>query len=191
MNTGKSIRSLKNLFKKYGKYDYTEPISLESHMVQSAMWARGKKYNKHVQLGCLLHDVGHMVALQNELPQMMTKGVSYGGKNHDKVGSDYLRGLNIDEDVCKMVENHVNAKRYMVSKYKVYYNLLSTASKISLDDHQGGKMSEYEMYKFETDPLNPAYLALRMSEEQSKIPNMKIGSVNGWIDTLILFNKSD
>ena len=50
-----------------------------------------------------------------------------------------------------MVENQVNAKKYLVSKYDDYYNKLSKASKIILE-YQGGKMTAEEMEIFEKDP---------------------------------------
>ena len=67
---------------------------------------------------------------------------------HGKVAGDYLRKLGMYEKVCILVENHVTAKRYLVSKNDDYYEKLSDASKKTLE-YQGGRMSSKEMRIFE------------------------------------------
>lgn len=49
--------------------------------------------------------------------------------------------------MTEIVKNHVNAKRYLVTKNPEYYDKLSEASKGTLV-HQGGKMNEEEFNKF-------------------------------------------
>ena len=51
---------------------------------------------------------------------------SYPQNNETK---NYLRNLGMDERVCNLVENHIYAKRYLVTTDKLYYNCLSSASK--------------------------------------------------------------
>ena len=54
----------------------------------------------------------------------------------------------MSENICRLVEYHVLAKKYLVSKYDDYYNKLSDASKQTLE-YQGGKMTLLEMKQFE------------------------------------------
>lgn len=47
---------------------------------------------------------------------MIVNNINYGPQNHEKLGADFLRNLNVPESICCIVEGHVQAKRYLVSK---------------------------------------------------------------------------
>ena len=59
---------------------------------------------------------------------------------------NYLKNINMNEKVCKLVNGHVNAKKYLVTTNNEYYNKLSHASKKTLE-YQGGKMTKKEVSK--------------------------------------------
>ena len=52
---------------------------------------------------------------------------------HGKIAGNYLRKLGMNEKICILVENHVKAKKYLVSKNEQYYDKLSDASKKTLE----------------------------------------------------------
>ncbi|MFN7495238.1 MAG: phosphohydrolase, partial [Cyclobacteriaceae bacterium] len=91
----------------------------------------------------------------------------FGVKSHEKIGADYLREKGFSERIAKLVENHVEAKRYLTFRYPEYYNNLSEASKRTLE-YQGGKMTAEEADVFEQDSLFEASIQLRKWDELAK-----------------------
>lgn len=137
------MEAIINLYKLHGDSEYFgEVVSKTTHMIQTAVAAQNNNEPDYLVLACLLHDIGHFLEPDN----MNGLGVI----EHGKVGADFLRSLKMNEKVCCLVENHVLAKKYLVSKYDDYYNKLSDASKQTLE-FQGGKMTSDEMKLFEND----------------------------------------
>lgn len=56
----------------------------------------------------------------------------FGVKRHEQLGADFLRSLGFSEKIAQLVENHVQAKRYLTFRYPDYYTKLSEASKQTL-----------------------------------------------------------
>lgn len=73
-------------------------------------------------LGALFHDIGHLVGLDKGLDRMVTGGVDLGAKDHETVGEEFLKELGFPSPITDFVKGHVQAKRYLVSKNKEYYN---------------------------------------------------------------------
>lgn len=100
------------------------------HMVLTAMLAEKEQTGEECILAALFHDIGHLLGTKAHLQQME----DWGTTDHDIVGADYLRSHGFPEKVCKLVLNHVLAKRYLASKTKdpdhKYYNALSKASQV-------------------------------------------------------------
>jgi predicted HD phosphohydrolase len=67
----------------------------------------------------------------------------YGLIRHEKVGADFLRSKGFSEQVSRLVESHVPAKRYLTFADPDYYNQLSRASKETLE-FQSGRMTASE-----------------------------------------------
>lgn len=108
-----------DLYRKHGDNDYIgEPVSQTEHMIQCAMLAEKENFSNGVILGALFHDIGHLLGLENNSPQMET----FGTQNHEKIGEKFLADLGFPETVTKMVGGHVEAKRYLVYKYEDFYN---------------------------------------------------------------------
>ena len=157
-----------NLLKKYGDNGYIgEDVTQLQHAFQCAMFAEDDSDvdNKNdFILGCLFHDIGHLLCYDNpEMEKMSDLGVM----NHEKVGADYLRSLGYNENVCELVENHINTKRYLISTDPNYYNNLSEASKQTFE-YQGGKLSNEEINSFKQNKLFKYHLKLRTYDDQAK-----------------------
>jgi predicted HD phosphohydrolase len=97
----------------------------------------------------------------------------FGTKSHEKIGADYLRQKGFPERIARLVENHVQAKRYLTFISPDYYNKLSDASKKTLE-FQGGRMNRQEADNFEKDPLFDLSIRMRHWDEKAKEINMPL-----------------
>lgn len=153
-----------SLYRQFGNADYIgEPVSQLEHMSQSAVLAQTEGYDDEVVLAAFFHDIGHICVLYSAENDMG----GYGVKSHERIGADYLRSKGFPERVAKLVENHVQAKRYLTFKEPAYYGALSEASKQTLM-HQGGVMTAAEAKAFEEDPLFATSIRMRYWDEQAK-----------------------
>ena len=118
IETEKVIDEIFALYEKFGKEDYIgEPVSLIEHMSQSAQLAMDAGYDDEVVLAAFFHDIGHICVLRNSENTMGKFGV----KSHEKIGADYLREKGFSEKIAMLVENHVQAKRYLTFKNQNYF----------------------------------------------------------------------
>jgi len=166
----KNIEDIFNLYDRFGSADYIgEPVSQIEHMSQSAALAIREGYDDEVVLAAFFHDIGHLCVATHDSNSMG----GYGVKRHEQIGADYLRAKGFSERVARLVENHVQAKRYLTYRHPEYYDALSEASKQTLV-HQGGKMTEAEALEFETDPLFEPSIRMRQWDELAKEINTPI-----------------
>jgi 2-amino-1-hydroxyethylphosphonate dioxygenase (glycine-forming) len=164
------IDEIFDLYARFGQADYIgEPVSQIEHMSQAAQLAMEAGCDNEVVLAAFFHDIGHICA-QSASNETMD---GYGVKSHEKIGADYLRSNGFPERIAKLVENHVQAKRYLTYKFPPYYENLSEASKKTLV-FQGGVMSKQEAETFESDPLFESSILLRKWDEEAKIENMPL-----------------
>jgi 2-amino-1-hydroxyethylphosphonate dioxygenase (glycine-forming) len=155
-----------------GQEDYFgEPVSQIEHAVQCAQLAEEEGYGEEVILAALLHDIGHICALpgEEEMPGL-------GIMRHEQVGAFYLRKCGFSEKICRLVEGHVQAKRYLTFRDTQYYQNLSEASRQTLKI-QGGRMDTEEAEAFETNFLFELMVKMRLWDEAGKdinkpLPNM-------------------
>jgi len=168
------VEEVFDLYTKFGNEDYIgEPVSQIEHMSQSAQLAIDEGFDDEVILAAFFHDIGH-ICVMNGAEESMG---GYGKKSHERIGADYLRSVGFPERVAKLVENHVQAKRYLTFKFPDYYNQLSEASKKTLE-YQGGVMSAAEANAFENDPLFDTSIRMRKWDELAKeihVPVMDLG----------------
>lgn len=163
-----------SLYKKYGNADYIgEPVSQLEHMCQSAQLAEEEEYPDEVILAAFFHDIGHLC--EHFMPVAYMGG--YGVVDHEKLGADFLRQKGFSERVCKLVQSHVEAKRYLTFKFPEYYDQLSEASRRTLE-FQGGVMSVEEALLFEEDPDAELILALRKWDEAAKLENIPLPNLD-------------
>jgi 2-amino-1-hydroxyethylphosphonate dioxygenase (glycine-forming) len=153
-----------DLYAKHGHEDYIgEPVSQMEHMSQSAQLAMQEGHDEEVILAAFFHDIGHICTTVTPGGSM----AGYGMKSHERIGADYLRSLGFPERIAKLVENHVQAKRYLTFKYPEYYEQLSEASRKTLE-FQGGVMTSEEALAFERDPLFETSIRMRKWDELAK-----------------------
>lgn len=158
------IEEVFGLYEKFGSADYIgEPVSQLEHMSQSAELAMKEGYDDEVILAAFFHDIGHICVL-NGVHESMD---GFGVKSHEKIGADFLRARGFGEKIAALVENHVQAKRYLTYRYPAYYKSLSEASKNTLL-FQGGVMSATEADDFQRHPHFEISILLRKWDELAK-----------------------
>ena len=156
-----------DLFEKFGDEDYDgEPVSQTSHMIQCAMEAMAEGEDEELVLGSFLHDIGHLLKHVESTEEMG----QYGVVNHEGIGAQYLKEKGFSKRVCAMVENHVNAKRYLVAVDETYQARLSEASLQTLE-WQGGPMHQSEILVFEQHPFFDDIIKVRLWDEKAKQPD--------------------
>src|ERR1700761_5407385 len=153
------------LYKGYGGNEYAgEKVSQLEHMVQAAQLAEEQGYDEEVILAAFLHDIGHI----SEAAKGENEMDGFGIKDHEELGAEFLREKGFSKKIARLVESHVEAKRYLTIKDPAYYAQLSEASKRTLE-FQGGPMTEEEAEAFEQYPLFDLIIQMRKWDEQAKI----------------------
>lgn len=169
-----TIEEIFSLYAKFGAADYIgEPVSQIEHMSQSAELAMREGYDDEVVLAAFFHDIGHICVLNADHQSMN----GYGVHRHEKIGADYLRAKGFGEKVAMLVENHVQAKRYLTYRYPAYFSALSEASKMTLE-FQGGRMSQEEADRFERHPFFEESILMRKWDELAKETGKAILDLN-------------
>ncbi len=179
-----TVNEVISLYKMHGNEDYIgEPVSQIEHMCQCAELAEAEGADEATILAAFFHDIGHLCEFA--FPKDGIKHMDrFGIVDHEKLGGKYLRSKGFSQDIAKMVASHVEAKRYLTFKYPEYYNLLSEASKNTLI-HQGGIMTKSEALAFESDPLADKFIALRCWDEQAKMINKPLPSLDKYKDMMV------
>jgi putative nucleotidyltransferase with HDIG domain len=153
----KTVENLFEMICNSGKADYIgENVTQLEHMCQAAEYAEEQGNDDEVILGALFHDIGHFCAEYDSEHDMD----GLGHIAHDKVGADYLRDRGFSEKIARLVESHVEAKRYLCAAKAGYHAKLSEASAKTLE-FQGGPMSEEEVSRFEADPYFKEIIKVR------------------------------
>lgn len=152
-----------DLLTRRGQEEYIgEPVSQIEHACQSAQMAESEGFDEEVVLAALLHDIGHLCALPNE-DEMPGLGIL----RHEQVGGNYLSKLGFSEKICRLVEGHVQAKRYLTFKNSEYFEQLSDSSRQTLA-YQGGRMDAEEAESFESNFLFELMIKMRKWDEAAK-----------------------
>ncbi len=154
-----------NYYVKHGGEEYAgEKVTQLEHMAQSAQLAEAQGYDEEVILAAFLHDIGHICEEghgDNEMGE-------FGIRDHEEIGAEFLQRKGFSKKIIRLVESHVEAKRYLTYKYPEYYDQLSEASKRTLE-FQGGRMSKDEAEAFEKYPLFDLIIKMRTWDEQAKV----------------------
>ncbi|MFT6517672.1 MAG: putative HD phosphohydrolase, partial [Candidatus Azotimanducaceae bacterium] len=148
-----------------------EPVSQLAHALQCAHFAGQQGASDVQQLAALCHDIGHIC--DPHAPRLLDQGVDLGARHHESLGAEYLIACGVDARVASLVENHVNAKRYLVATKPQYAAKLSPAS-VSTLALQGGPMTAGEALTFEAHPQFNAFLQLRAWDEAAKQAELKV-----------------
>lgn len=171
-----AVEKILNLYVKYGSSDYIgENITQIEHALQCAECAekdlRLMHYDNYVHdcviVAALLHDIGHLIGIENKEMEMKHLDQNLGIVGHEGVGSEYLRECGLPDLVCELVKYHVKAKRYLCSTRYEYYEKLSDASKNTME-LQGGLMTEEEMLEFNSSKHPDLKIYLREYDDLGK-----------------------
>jgi phosphonate degradation associated HDIG domain protein len=174
MSPQQAVAQVFGLYETRGGADYIgEPVSQLEHMWQAAALAEAAGADEEVVLAAFFHDLGHLCAPDVAADSM----AGFGAVNHEKLGADYLRARGFSERVARLVESHVQAKRYLTYKYPSYRRQLSEASLATLA-FQGGVMSAAEAAAFEQDPDADLILQLRRWDEEAKEADLPVGRLD-------------
>lgn len=170
INPSDTVKEIFSLYEKFGHADYIgEPVSQLEHMSQSAQLAMSEGFDDEVILAAFFHDIGHICVMNHSENSMD----GFGVRSHEKIGAGYLRTKGFPERVAKLVENHVQAKRYLTFKFPEYYQQLSEASRKTLE-FQGGIMTIAEAVFFENSPLFETSIRMRKWDELAKETNVRV-----------------
>ena len=141
----------------YGNEDVTQ---LE-HALQCAELAEINNFSKEIITAALLHDIGHLLYDREDPIHDGEDGY------HENIGADYLSSY-YGEEVTRPIRAHVSCKRYLSTVEDGYYDILSEASKISLQA-QGGPFTKEEAEAFIKKPFMKEAVELRSFDDQAKI----------------------
>ncbi|AGZ33088.1 HD domain-containing protein [Pseudomonas sp. SWI6] len=149
------------LYERHGSDDYIgEAITQLEHMSQAAQLAMAEGFDDEVVLAAFFHDIGHLCGGDASMG-------GYGVVSHERIGAEYLRRCGFSERMARLVQFHVEAKRYLTLRQPGYYQRLSEASRRTLE-YQGGVMSDSQADAFERDPLFDVSLRMREWDEKAK-----------------------
>jgi len=154
-----------DMYRNHGGAEYAgEKVTQLEHMVQAAQLAEMQGHDEEVILAAFLHDIGHICEAAHGDNEMD----GYGIKDHEEAGAEYLRHKGFSKKLIRLVQSHVEAKRYLTWKYPEYYDQLSEASKKTLG-FQGGRMSAVEATAYEKEPLFDLIIQMRRWDDDAKL----------------------
>jgi predicted HD phosphohydrolase len=181
----KNIEKILNLYIKWGSSDYIgEDITQIEHALQCAELAatdyRLNIYDDFIRncviVAALLHDIGHLVGLEEEeLEMRIDNGTSLGIVGHEGIGSAFLKDIGMPSLVCELVRGHVAAKRYLCTKRPGYWEKLSPASQETMK-LQGGMMSESELKQFKSGIMPELKIFIREYDDAGKKKDLNLSS---------------
>ena len=173
-----SVQEIFSLYRIYGAEDYIgEPVSQIEHMAQAAELAEAEGADRAVVLAAFFHDIGHLCEHIMDTKQMDRFGVV----DHEVLAGIYLREKGFSNRIAKLVESHVQAKRYLTCRQPAYFNKLSEASRHTLR-LQGGVMTEEEAIEFEQEPDHPLFVRLRIWDDEAKMINRPLPDLQRYRD---------
>jgi 2-amino-1-hydroxyethylphosphonate dioxygenase (glycine-forming) len=176
----KITNEIMGLYEGYGGNEYAgEKVTQLEHMAQAAQLAEEQGYDEEVILAAFLHDIGHISeAAKGDGITSAARGEmnGFGIVDHEALGADFLREKGFSKKIARLVESHVEAKRYLTVKDPSYYDQLSEASKKTLE-FQGGPMTPEEADAFEQYPLFQLIVQMRKWDEQAKVVGMPLPDI--------------
>lgn len=174
MNASVIANEIIELFQTQGGNEYAgEKLTQLEHMFQAAELAEQQGYDEEIILAAFLHDIGHICVSNAAVKQMN----EFGTMDHEEVGAAFLKERGFSKKLVRLVESHVEAKRYLTWKNPAYYDQLSEASKRTLE-FQGGRMESDEALAFEQHPLFKLIIQMRIWDEEAKMENQPVGDLD-------------
>lgn len=172
----KSIAEIRALFDARGNCLYSgESVTQLEHALQSAMLAERAGASIQLITACLLHDLGHMSNDLGETPTL--QGVD---DKHQYHGVSVLKGMFVDS-VLTPIRLHVDAKRYLCSVERAYWESLSADSKRSLE-LQGGAYSPEAAAAFIIQPFAQDAVNVRRWDDMAKLSDCKTPDLEHYLE---------
>lgn len=170
MQASHLLERIDDLFGRHGCLVYGdarhEPVTTLQHALQCAQLAEWAHAHMPLVGAALLHDIGHLLAADNDLPP--DDGVDDA---HELMAVPFL-SQGFGPELVDPVALHVAARRYLVFADRKYAASLSPASLHSLA-LQGGPMSGAEAAAFESQPHAMEAVRLRRWDDLAKVPGKK------------------
>jgi phosphonate degradation associated HDIG domain protein len=168
------------IFERFGAFGAEtylgEPVTLSEHMLQTAAAAERDGAGDDLVAAALLHDFGHLVAADDTAAD---RGID---TEHEELGWSFL-SAHFPPAVVEPVRMHVAAKRYLCAVEPGYLDVLSSASRLSLD-LQGGPMDAAEAAAFADSPFADAACSLRRYDDEAKDPRRETPPLEHYRDLL-------
>jgi phosphonate degradation associated HDIG domain protein len=166
-----SVDEVLALFERWGPQRYDEEVTQLEHALQTAALAQAAGADDALVAAALLHDVGHLLELADGA--FRAAGVDL---RHEARGSAYLAAL-FPPAVTAPIALHVPAKRYRCAIDPAYAPALSVGSTASLA-RQGGAMDADEVAAFAAMPGSDDAVALRGWDDQGKVLDLDVGTLD-------------
>lgn len=174
-----SVAEVVALFEQFGQDHYDEEISQLDHALQTAALAAADRAGDELVAAALLHDVGHLLELQEGGSFQGAQEVDHG---HEARGARWLAPL-FPPAVTNPIALHVAAKRYRCTIDPHYRAGLSAGSEASLV-RQGGVMSPDEVTAFELRPTHTEAVWLRTWDDGGKVEGLDIPALDTYLPLL-------
>jgi predicted HD phosphohydrolase len=147
-----------------------EHVDVLEHSLQCAALLAERHPDDHeLQLAGLVHDVGWILQ-----PDQTAR--------HAENGAAAIAPL-LGHRVAWLVSWHADAKRYLVTTDPEYRQRLSPRSIFTLEV-QGGLMTDTEVAALAAAPDLDALLALRWADDDAKVPDCVVPTLDTWLPTL-------
>lgn len=156
------VRLLFDYMKTHGDEHYEEEVTQMEHALQTAFLAKKRGHDQHLITAALFHDIGHMLAEEIQ----GTNNPTLKDDRHEEMAAGFFQNI-FPDAVIDPIRLHVEAKRYLCTVEKDYYEGLSEASKKSFH-LQGGPMSADEKAAFERQPYYKQAVQLRLWDDEGK-----------------------
>lgn len=170
-----------NVYQKFGTITIEEDINQLQHAEQCAKFALDCNSSNDLIIAALLHDIGQLPPNEFGL-NINTISDKYGSNNHEYIGTLILKHLGFNENIIDLVQNHVDAKRYLTYKNKKYK--LSNASQQTLIQ-QGGIMTESEAKEFEQKHNFKDIIKLRYWDDKAKLQNYPVPDISNYKNFIV------
>lgn len=166
------------LYETWGRHTYDEELTQLDHGLQTAALAAADGADEALVVAALLHDVGHLLALERG-----DRGPAPDEDlHHEAVGAKFLGDV-FGPEVTAPIALHVRAKRYRCAVDPEYHEGLSDGSRASLV-RQGGPLSAEEAAAFERVPGFADAVALRGWDDGGKVDGLEVPGFGAYLPLL-------
>jgi predicted HD phosphohydrolase len=175
----RSVDEILDLYARWGARHYDEDLSQTSHALQTAARARAEGAGDELVVAALLHDVGHLLAMDQAGRGDVEPEQDTG---HEATGARYLARV-FPPAVTAPIALHVQAKRYRCGVDPTEVERLSAGSRASLV-RQGGPLSATDAERFAALASAGDALRLRAWDDTGKDPEAEAGTMEDHRDLL-------